>query len=291
MIKERIRYECFTPIVNFDISSPKKWIKISNLKIKRVSNDDLWTYFRISQRELNEQGRVLSVSTPEPSALNTMIFKESIVYKLHESEYAMVSDLKREQHIEEVKKVIGAIRLLRFTGVICPISFQKRKLVRSFVHPMETKVIEKSQFLDSDIAFIKDTVGLVTKVDPGDLEILDFVSEHGESNLSLALLVMLLEKTIMEGDTSPTERSFKIRLYSAKLLSKFYDYAEKEVFLRINDAYKLRSGFVHELQESSNQVKELFLHIYDYVVKILRIKACSPSILKSENRNNLLLVS
>jgi len=104
-----------------------------------------------------------------------------------------------------------------------------------------------------------------------DIALLHMVIEQGVSTLSLVFLVIILERTIMKGDSG--EISFKVRLYVSKLLSRHFNYNEKVVYETLDQAYALRSKFIHSHKNSPNKVKEIFDRLYDYAVKVLRIKA------------------
>lgn len=271
MPPKRTKFSCFTPITKLDFQPPIKWAKVSRLKIKKITDAELLDYFGIRSREFNKNGKVTELYVPKSSPINVINIKDVIVYNLQSSKYAFVSDLNNNTHISEVKTLLTAFRLYRLNSVTCPITFEKERIIQHFIYPIESKIKKETEFSKSDLIKISHLIHLVKKVEPEDIELLDLVTELGVRTLSLVLLVIILERTIMQGDSG--EISFKVRLYGSKLLSKYFQYNEKKVYDTLHEGYKLRSKFMHEHKKNEDKVKMIFDNLYDYTVKILRIKA------------------
>lgn len=283
----------FTPIVKFDFQHPKKWKKISKLTIKKISEDQLLRFFGISQRKLDDMGRVISYTyigtTPEISILHQMnlaILNELQKYDLYSCKYAFVSDLNEDDHINEVEQILTALRLFCLNGITCPVTFNDKSPGVRYIYPL-TSQFDRKVFTDSEFKKISQIKSNLSRLDPEDLKMLSIVIEQGYSMISFLLLMTILERNIMKGDRN--EISFKVRIFTAKLLSKFFHYKEKEVFNNVKNFYTYRSKFVHEGKAlNSNELKNILPILYEYVIKILLIKINHPSILNPDKRNELL---
>lgn len=264
-------YKYITPITNFDFNRPIKWAKVSKLKVKKITDGELLQYFGICNRSFDKNGRVTKNDFRGPDLINLFNFNRAEKYKLTNSKYAFTSDLDLDSHISEVKALLGAFRLFKLNGITCPITFYKETEGSGVTSPFESNITKVSVFSKSDLIKLTNLQRLMKKMESEDIVLLHMVTEQGVSTLSLVFLVIILERTIMKGLRG--EISFKVRLYGSKLLSRHFDYNEKVVYETLKKAYDLRSGFVHLHKNSLNEVKEIFDRLYDYAVKVLRIKA------------------
>jgi hypothetical protein len=284
----------FTPLLNLDMDKPRRWLKIEKLRIKSISQKELRKYFGINYREFDSEGsltRLVPAGSRGSWALDFWPLNEIQRIMLFGCKYAFVSTLDHDEHIDEVKRVLNAIRLLKINGITCPVTIKDTPPNEicshvSFIHPLESKLKEKTVLSQSEINKIRDIYQYLPRVSREDIELLKSVIEHGISSLSLVFLVMIIERAIMEGDKG--EISFKVRVYGSKLLSKYFGYDGREAFKILGKAYGLRSGFVHKGKVSDDKVQQILPKLYDYASKILLIKAKDSHVLKKEKRKMLL---
>jgi hypothetical protein len=280
------KYNCFTPLTRFDIHPPIKWKQVSRLKIKKITDADLLHYFGIGIREFDKNGNVINLGFQKASPLNLMIAKEAMLYDIHSSKYAVVSDMDWENHVSETKVLHSSLKLLRLNGVTCPITFDKEKTRQDFIYPLESKIKKILVFSKYDLIELDNLANLARKVEHEDIELLNLVTELGVTTLSLVLLIIILERAIMSGDRG--EISFKIRIYGSKLLSKYFNYKKETVYSTLKEAYDVRSKFIHTHKKSPKREKEIFDDIYDYAVKILRITAEHPNVIPNKLKELIL---
>ena len=70
------------------------------------------------------------------------------------------------------------------------------------------------------------------------------------------------------------------------------DTKQNEVFKNVDSAYQLRSKFVHGGKKIENdKIERIFPDIYDYTIKLLRLKAEFPQLFDNQKRNSLLFES
>jgi len=171
-------------------------------------------------------------------------------------------------------------------GITCPVTFNDKSPRVRYIYPL-TSQFDRKVFTESEFKKISQIKSNLSRLDPEDLKMLSIVIEQGYSMISFLLLMTILERNIMKGDRN--EISFKVRIFTAKLLSKFFHYKEKEVFNNVKNFYTYRSKFVHEGKAlNSNELKNILPILYEYVIKILLIKINHPSILNPDKRNELL---
>jgi len=278
----------FTPVVKFDLSFDKKWSQILDIKLKKITDNELFNYFRLREREFNHEGHAVLLRRTEPIGLDLVAIKESVYLGVHEAKFAFVSDLPRTKHLSQVKQVLAASKLLKYNGILCPITFDPSGRILSFIHPLETKVPSITSLSKPELNDLKSLTSLIPKIKPDDLVLLNQMAELGVSPLSLLLAVILVERTLMRGDRS--EIGFKVRLYCANLLAKYYNYDEDSVFNSVRKAYEERSAFVHDRPKTKNSsIKSLFYDVYDYAVKLLRLSVEYPNVMEHENLQKLIL--
>jgi hypothetical protein len=281
-----MRYKYFTPLVKFDLDPPKTWAKIGKLKIKRISDAELLQYFGIKKRGPRYRGIFLDFETRDKRPILNEI------PELKATKYALVADLDFSEYIREVVKTLSVLRLFELSGVTSPVTFgttlRKGKpfLQYGYNYPLKSNISKELVVSGKELEKVKALLGLVKKIRSEDMDLLKFVVEHGASPISLVMLVTILERTIMRKDRN--EISFKVRLFGAKALSKYFGYEESKVFRTLGKAYGLRSEFIHE-GKSSGEIKDIFEDLYDCAVKLLQIDAEHPNVLKPENRNDLAL--
>ena len=281
----------FTPIINFDFDKQVKWIKISKLKIKKISSKDLVDYFGlVVVRDKNYNPvRVTSYKDPptpqfrryqSPSLMN-----EFQNWELLRCKYAFVSYLKHEEHGKKVYHTLNAFRLYKLNGITCPATFDK-EISMFFTYPIESKIKGISIFTKNEIKEIEQFLPTLLKIDAEDLKLLTNVMENGISILSIVFLMIIIERTLLKGLRG--EISFKVKFFAARYLSKYYKYKQNEVFKKVQSAYDLRSSFVHGRQKiKKDQIEKIFPDIYDYTIKLLRLKAKSPYLFDDQKRNSL----
>jgi len=287
----------FTPIINFDFVQPHQWVKISKLKIKSISDTDFLNYFG-AKRIFDENGRLTSLKLVGKKHTNIRALRHANLSalnefqkaKLLECKYAFVSNLDATKHGLEVYNILNALRLFKLNGIICPVTFDddNKQINLYFMYPIESKIKGKTILTRLELKKVEKILSNLPEIDSEDIKLLSLVVEQGISILSLVFLVIILERSIMKGDQR--EIIFKVKLYAAKLLSKCFKYKEKEVFDIINTAYRLRSKFVHSAKTPpDDEINKIFPHLYDYTIKILKVKAQAPDLLSDKNRNKLLL--
>jgi len=263
----------FTPICNFQIDPPIKWMKMSKLKLRPISEAQALRYFGV-KREFDKKGRLIhmSRSTDEPAPFDSPgILTEFQKLNVYASNYAFVSDLDdSKEHGREIWFMLNAFWMSKLHGVTCPTTFDNN-LGQYFMPPMESKLDKTSIFSKSELRKIARVMKVVPKCKQDDLKLLRLVVEHGSSILSLVFLVMIVERIIMRGERG--EIAFKVRLYAAKLLSKHFHFAEEKVFDTLKLAYDLRSDFIHSGRMSQTSVSEVFPILYDYATELLIINA------------------
>lgn len=282
----------FTPIINLDFDKILTSIKISKLDVKRITDEESSLYFGISERVFDDRGllaRFTQKGNKEcPLDLSVLNELEKIEH-LYGCKYAFVSELSlEEEHTKEVEKIIDALRLLKINGITCPITFNDKTPGRSSIYPLLSRFKGKTVLSSAEITETENLLkDILPKINTEDTGLLRLVAEYGESIRSLVFLVIILERTIMKGDANKNEISFKIRVFGAKSLAKYFEFDEKEVFETLRKAYELRSNFMHGDSVSLDDVGKIFSKLYDYTVKILQINAKDLKVFK-EGRNNLL---
>ncbi len=266
----------FTPVCNFQVDPPIKWMKMSKLKLRPISEAEALRYFGV-EREFDRKGQLIGIRRPtdKPAPFDSSaILTEFQKLNVYASKYAFVSDLDdHNEHGREIWFMLNAFWMSKLHGVTCPTTFDNN-IGQYFMPPIESKLDKTSIFSKSELRKIARVVKLVPKCKQDDLELLRFVVEHGSSILSLVFLVMIVERIVMRGERG--EIAFKVRLYAAKLLSKYFYFAEEKVFDTLQLAYDLRSRFIHSGGTTQASVSKVFPSLYDYATKLLIIDAQHP---------------
>jgi hypothetical protein len=279
--QKRINY--FTPICNFDLAESLINSKIARLEIKEISKEDSLHYFGITERVFDEDGNLSGFDSYNKSF---DILNEPQKLSLFKCKYAFISKLNLDEHKHEVENILNAIRLLKLSGITCPVTFNDKSPGLSFAHPLFSPIKEKAILSNNELVELEKLLTVLAKIKPADIDLLRLVTTSGRSILSLVFLVIILERNIMSGDNK-SEISFKIRVFGSKSLAKYFNLDERMVFDTLKKVYELRSSFSHGGEVSSDKVDEIFSGLYDYTVKILRIAAENPKVFR-EYRDNLL---
>jgi hypothetical protein len=90
----------------------------------------------------------------------------------------------------------------------------------------------------------------------------------------------------MQGEKN--EIGFKVKVFGAKSLAKFFNFDERAVYKTLGEAYNLRSVFLHGSDVLFEKVNEIFSDLYEYTVKIMQINARTPDVFFKKNKEKLI---
>ena len=220
----------FTPIINFDFDKQVNWVKVSKFRIKKISSKDMAVYFGAKvKRDKNYKPTSLS-SLKNPATQQFLRYQSSGLLnviqnlKLLECKYAFESSLNRKDHIEEVENILNAFRLHKISGITCPVTWDTGTS-QSYIYPLESKIKISAIFTKKEIKIIDKFLPILSKVDTEDLKLLTNVADNGISILSIVFLMIIVERSLLKGERS--EINFKVKIFAAKYLSKYYGYQTK----------------------------------------------------------------
>ncbi len=282
----------FTPIMNFDFDKQVNWVKIPTFKIKKISSKDMADYFGVivgRDKNFNPIDIRSLKDPPTPQFLRYQfsgLLNEFQNIQLLRCKYAFESSLDSNEHGKEVYHILNAFRLYKINGITCPATFDTG-INQYFMYPLESKIKKSAIFTKKEINKIDKFLPTLSKIDAEDLKLLTNVVENGISILSIVFLMIIIERSLLKGVRG--EISFKVKLFAAKYLSKYYRYQTNEVFKNVNSAYDLRSRFVHGGKKiKKDEIENIFPDIYNYTIKLLRLRAKSPHLFDNQKRNSIL---
>ncbi len=278
-----------TPITRFSLSGDltQENISFGDVILRKITDEELRQHFNISNRVLDDQGRLLNckkhVSTLPQGA---DFLGELVKIELCSSTHVFVSELPVDEHRSKINDILHCWRLLRMSRVACPVTYDSASLSIHLMYPIEGRLGDRLQ-LDSTL--LSETISLlrdIGRIPQEDLDLIDLANETGANTLTVFLLVVIAERSLMEGDEN--EISFKVAVYGSLLLKALDVVDARSAVSVLRKAYRVRSAFAHGGKVNHTGISDLLPSLYKYV-SIIRIHtALQPDAVTSEGKKSLL---
>lgn len=280
-----------TPVTRFSVSGElpqqSEDISLVDVTLRRITDEELLQHLHISNR----------VFGPRPDEFgyekhgivkhsSTSILNELQEVELCRSTHAFVSQLPFEEHQSKVNDILHCWRLLKMSRVACPITYRSSGPGVNFQRPIEGRlggVLEFDSTLLNQATTLLPNIG---RIPQEDLDLIDLANETGTKTLSVFLLVVIAERSLMKGDKN--EISFKISVYGSRLL-EFLGVADAtSAYSILRKAYKIRSAFAHDGKIDQADISRILPSLYEYVAIIRKHTALQPSTATPKGKKALL---
>lgn len=275
----------FTPILCVKLENPVSKYKIAGLEIRAITDAERREYFGIENMKSEGTGtRFTRVNNLRTSWMGQMEF-----FALIDSEVVAVSDLPQQKHRTSVTTLVNGLSLMGFTGAWCPVTFYSEHSGSDYRSPLRLKQDSVWTLNDSTAVGLLDMIRYIEeqRIDKDNLELFRLTREHGESELSVLFLVIILERLLMPGDRG--EIRFKFCIFGASVVSKQLSIPARDAYGLLEKAYDIRSGFAHGSSKNAHKLKSLFPDLYNYAIEVIKFNIQNPDLLKSKDRIALLL--
>jgi len=262
-------------------------ISFGDVILRQITEEELLQHLHISNRVTDDQGRLLSCKVHGgrvPSGAE--FFDELEKITLRGCTHVFVSELPIEEHRSAINDIIHCWRLLRMSRVACPVTYNSTSPSIDFMYPLEGSLGDRLQF---DSTLLDETLKLlpeIRRIPQEDLDLIDLANKTGPNTLTVFLLVVIAERSLMEGDEH--EISFKVAVFGSLLLKALGIVDTRAAVSVLRRAYKIRSAFAHGGKVSHTGITDLLPCLYKYVSIIRRHTALHPDAVTAEGKNSLL---
>ena len=278
-----------TPITRFSVddafAQESGEFSFGEVILRRLTDDELLQHFHISDRKFGP-GNQFGCTQHNQGFRAGFMLTEIQEYELYRSTHAFVSQLPIETHQSKVNEILHCWRLLKMSRVACPVTYRSTSPGSNQQRPIECRLGEN---LHLDAPLMKQTTQLlpnIGKIPSEDFDLLDLSNEFGTKTLSVFLLVVIAERSLMKGDKN--EISFKVSIYGSRFLEELGVADARDAYHTLRKAYDIRSAFAHSGLVDHADVKSLLPSLYEYVTVIRRHTALNPSTITQEGKTNLL---
>ena len=279
-----------TPITGFtrsgDLSQLREAISLGNVILRPITEEELRQHLHVSNRVLDDQGNLVSCTTHVDMTSGPRMLGDLQKIKISACTHVLVSELPVEEHTSVINDILHCWRLLRMSRVACPITYNTTSPSWHFMYPIEGSLGDRLRF---DSTLLDETLRLyadIRKVPREDLDLIDLANKTGANTLTVFVLVVIAERSLMQGDDK--EISFKVSVYGSLLLKNLGIVDAESAFLLLRKAYTMRSAFAHGGKMSHSDINEFLPSLYEYVCMIRRYTALHPDLLTQEWKRSLL---
>ncbi|MEW6330550.1 MAG: hypothetical protein AB1560_03720 [Pseudomonadota bacterium] len=272
-----------SPLVKFTaIEKIPSSIEFGKLTLRKITDDELFQYFQISDRRFGPGAGEFSFTKHSRRLTHLHPHQEFDYYK---ATHGFFSTTTPDEHRSLVNDILHCWRLLIPSQVSCPITFYDQGPGSFSNQPAECRIGEAFIFSEELFNKTKELLANIKKVPQEDLEIIDLTNEVGYKTLAVLLLVIVAERSLMHDDKN--EISFKVAFYGARLLED-YDGSDIEITSSILEkAYSIRSKFVHSGLLDNPELSEFLPKLYKIIARIRILTALNPSLVNVEGKKKL----